>query len=105
VEEWDRIATELMPAVSEGMGMAALHTAQQRAALALDEARALATRPCANPRCVKIVGCRERDAVVMRCQGCTTSRYCCLECQKAAWRAHNGVCGELRAERATGEAA
>jgi hypothetical protein len=95
--DYERIATEaLSPA-------RAAPPAPRGAALAA--ARALATRPCANPRCIKIVGCRERDAVGRRCTGCMMSRYCCRECQVAAWRAHKGVCGELRAEREAGEAA
>jgi hypothetical protein len=68
-------------------------------ALALAEARALATRPCANPRCAKIAGCREREARGRRCSGCMVSRYCCRECQVAGWRAHKGVCGALGAAR------
>jgi hypothetical protein len=104
--ELERIATEAMPALAEAMrGVLDEEAEAQQPALALAEARALATRPCANPRCIKIVGCRERDARGRRCSGCKVSRYCCRECQVAGWRAHKGVCGELGAEREAAEEA
>jgi hypothetical protein len=98
--DYERMATEIMPQTAERMRSAqAAVLAQRSAALALAEARALATRPCANPRCMRIVGCREREARGRRCSGCMVSRYCCRKCQVAGWKAHKGVCGELAAER------
>jgi hypothetical protein len=100
--QYERMATDILP-----QGELRLRTlrAEEAArpkmarALALDEARALATRPCANPRCLKIVGCRERKSRGKLCSGCKVSRYCCRECQLEGWRAHKGVCGALGAER------
>jgi hypothetical protein len=102
VAQYERMAADILP-----QGALRLRTlrAEEAArpemapALALDEARALATRPCANPRCLKIVGCREREARGKLCSGCMVSRYCYRECQVAGWLAHKGVCGALGAER------
>jgi hypothetical protein len=97
-EDYERLAKEIMPKVDNVAG--SVSGAQERARLgSLAEARALATRPCANPRCMRIVGCRERDARGKLCIGCKVVRYCCRECQVAGWRAHKGVCKELAAER------
>jgi hypothetical protein len=97
--DYDRIATQIMPSIAKEMRSVLELTDAECRALALAEARALATRPCANPRCMRIVGCREREARGKLCNGCKVSRYCCRECQVAGWRAHKGVCGELAAER------
>jgi hypothetical protein len=99
--DFERMATEILP-----QGAARLRAARDDAGAepqrALAEARALATRPCANPRCVKIVGCREREARGKLCSGCKVSRHCCRECQVAGWKwkAHKGVCGALKAAAA-----
>jgi hypothetical protein len=97
-DEYAHIADHVLPLVREAM-RGALSEETGGAGLALAAARALATRPCANPRCLKIEGCLEREARGKRCTGCMVSRYCCRECQVAGWRAHKKVCKELGAER------
>lgn len=73
--------------------------AETVAAARLDLARAAATRDCANLRCPHFTGKRGR-----LCSGCRTVRFCCQECNVAAWQAghmlgHRHVCAALAAAR------
>ena len=107
LEEWyDHLATDVLPAIAQAQRAAyAAEGPAARLAAAMAEARALGALRCANPRCMRIVGCRERESRGKRCSGCMVSRYCCRECQVAGWKAHKGVCGALAAEREAAEAA
>ena len=67
----------------------------------VEEAEALATRPCAHVCCARIVGASEADAPRgKRCGGCRLVRYCGAACQKADWPAHKAACRELQARQA-----
>lgn len=66
------------------------------AALGVQLAEALATRPCAYIGCTAIDGASEADlARGKRCSRCERLRYCSKDCQSADWRAHKTACREL----------
>jgi hypothetical protein len=107
--EFEHIAREVMPAIAAALraAQAAAEGPESRLRLAARvwDARALGALPCANPGCLRVSGCRERDERNKRCSGCKSVRYCCRECQVAAWKAHRKVCGALAAEREAAECA
>lgn len=37
--------------------------------------------------------CRNPSAVLRKCTGCATARYCDAQCQKAGWSTHKKLCG------------
>ena len=75
------------------------------AAARLEAARTLATRPCANPACVrateldKATAKAEGGMNLSLCSACCAVRYCCREFQRADLRAHKVCCSEMRAEK------
>ena len=78
-------------------------TAKQ-AQIAVDVARALATRACAHPGCTTVTGASEAEQPLgKRCSGCRLVRYCGAACQKADWPAHKTACRELQRQRAAAE--
>ncbi|KXZ48138.1 hypothetical protein GPECTOR_30g234 [Gonium pectorale] len=65
-----------------------------------DQAAAGLPPACSNPRCTNLAGDSDADlaagpgAGLRRCGGCRVERYCCVECQRAHWRAgHGAECG------------
>jgi hypothetical protein len=58
----------------------------------LSTADALSALPCANRGCLRVSGCRERDERGKLCSGCKAARFCCRECQVAAWPGHKRWC-------------
>ena len=73
------------------------------AALGVQLAEALATRPCAHVACTAIEGaseaCQPRGK---RCSGCRLVHYCGAGCQKADWPAHKAACQVLQRTRREG---
>ncbi|PNH05451.1 hypothetical protein TSOC_008268 [Tetrabaena socialis] len=56
---------------------------------------------CSNPLCASLAGDSEADLTLRACGGCGRPRYCCLDCQKAHWRAgHRADCARPAAEAA-----
>ena len=108
---WERVQAELVePLVLELEAQAAAEEeeggAARQAALAVEAAEALATRPCAHPCCTTIVGPREAaQPLGKRCGGCRLVRYCGVGCQKADWPAHKAACRELQRRRGSGGSA
>jgi hypothetical protein len=52
---------------------------------------------CSNPRCLNAAGGSEASLPTMKCGACGL-RYCCRECQAAAYKVHKHVCGGNAAE-------
>jgi hypothetical protein len=101
VESSNNPPTIVLPLLEPAERVAALVEAfyqqpEQRAATALELARAAATRSCANLQCPNVGGeGREAEGRVnQRCSACRALRYCCRECSVVDWRAgHRRVCG------------
>lgn len=67
---------------------------EQQAQAAAAVELAAAKRPCANLRCAALGS----TAKSRRCGSCKVSRYCCVDCQRAAWTAgHRHGCAQLPA--------
>lgn len=54
------------------------------------------TSGCCNLECINLAGVSESALQTKLCSGCRRARYCCVECQKAAWikGGHRSVCRE-----------
>lgn len=97
---WRRLQTEVAEPLAAYAMAASDQDPAQAAALALEVAEALATRRCAHPCCVTIVGAREAAAPRGKlCSGCRLVRYCGPRCQKADWLAHRAACRVVASRR------
>ena len=67
--------------------------------VAVQRARALALRSCANPRCTDLSGPSEAALRGRRCGGCGVVRYCSEACSHTDWRAHKAACRLLKRQR------
>ncbi|KAK9828509.1 hypothetical protein WJX72_000466 [[Myrmecia] bisecta] len=66
------------------------------AAMELLRSRMAALGPgCNSPACGNLAGASEGALKTRQCSGCMRARYCSAACQKAAWRLHRRVCGQL----------
>ena len=75
--------------------------AQRALQLAVHAAEALATRPCAYPRCTTVLGVSEAAAKHgKKCAGCEVVRYCSKACQTSDWKGHKAACRELKKRQA-----
>ena len=105
-ELWERLRAEVVEPLVLGLEQkdaAEAGDAALPAQLAVDTAKALATRRCAHACCATIVGAREADSPRGKlCSGCRVVRYCGPACQKADWRAHKAACRELAKARGSG---
>ena len=98
---WQRMRVEVAEPLASGLEAAD----GDAEAVALAAAEALATRACAYVGCTTVAGATEAGMPRgSRCGNCSVMRYCCKACQKADWRVHKAVCGELakRAPRGAG---
>jgi hypothetical protein len=91
---WEQEVTQcLLPLVSGWAAQAAVPVDELEARLRL--ARAASVLPCANPGCTNLSGCSEGRLRGRWCSGCRAVRFCCSDCQGAAWGSHALVCGLL----------
>ena len=104
---WQRLrekVAEPLAALLAGRAAAEEADAARQAQVAVDVARALATRACGHVACTTVTGASEAEMPLgKRCGGCRLVRYCGPGCQKADWPAHELACRELQRQIAAGE--
>ena len=95
---WQEVQHTLLPTLNALIASTAGMEPTMQPLDGLESGRALATRVCTNPGCLKIRGCSEGRLRSRRCSGCGVARYCCHACQLADFWAHRKVCPMLAAE-------
>lgn len=86
------LVTALLEESSLSIAQAEVNTMWERYAVEHFQGRLLPG--CCHQGCTNLAGTSEAALKTLLCSGCRKARYCCLECQKAAWLegGHSTVC-------------